>query len=119
MDHKLSVLIQIDLDGAYVRLAVTGCLTEANQHVLYPLIRRARALIPPVTVHVDLTAAAHLEPAAVDLLRWGIDHDEPLDGAGPVQLLLPQGRPPVHPSHAPHRPQVSGRGGRAHSTSLI
>jgi hypothetical protein len=119
MDHKLSVLVQIDLDGAYVRLAVTGCLTEANQHVLYPLVRRAQALIPPATVHVDLTAAAQLEPAAVDLVRWGIDHDEPINGVGPVQLLLPRGRPPVHSSPAPHRPQVSGRGGRARSTPLV
>ena len=29
MDHKLSVLVQVDLDGAYVRLLVTGRLTEA------------------------------------------------------------------------------------------
>lgn len=102
MDHKLSVLVQIDLDGAYVRLAVTGCLTEANQHVLYPLIHRARTLIPPVTVSVELTAAAHVEAAAVDLLRWAIDHDETPDGASPVELLVPNGLP----SHglAPTRP---------------
>lgn len=93
MDHRLSVLVQIDLDGAYVRLAVTGCLTEANQHVLYPLIRRARTLIPPVTVSVDLTAADHVEPAAVDLLRWAVDHDESADGASPVQLLVLNGLP--------------------------
>ncbi|GAB2598663.1 hypothetical protein GCM10009696_00080 [Kocuria himachalensis] len=93
MDHKISVLVQIDLDGAYVRLAVTGCLTEANQHVLYPLIRRARRLIPPVTVSVDLSAAGHVEATAVDLLRWAIDHDETSDGASPVELLVPNGLP--------------------------
>jgi hypothetical protein len=93
MDHKLSVLVQVDLDGAYVRLAVTGCLTEANQHVLHPLIRRARTLIPPVTVNVDLTAAGHVEATAVELLRWAIDHDEILDGTGPVELLVPNGLP--------------------------
>ena len=114
MDPKLSVLVQIDLDGAYVRLVVTGCLTEANQHVLYPLVRRARTLIPPVTVHVDLTAAAHVEPAAVDLLRWGIDHDETLDGASPVELLVPNGLP-THRHAAPSAPtarlEASGWGG--------
>ncbi|MFF0990261.1 hypothetical protein [Kocuria nitroreducens] len=93
MDHKLSVLVQIDLNGTYVRLTVTGCLTEANQHVLYPLIRRARTLITPVAVSVDLTAAGHVEPTAVDLLRWAFDHDETRDGSSPVELLVPHGLP--------------------------
>ena len=93
MDHKLSVLVQVDLDGAYLRLVVTGCLTEPNQHVLYPLVRRARTLIPPVTVSVDLTATRHVEAIAVDLLRWAMDHDESLDGCSPVELLVPDALP--------------------------
>ncbi|MEX5258528.1 hypothetical protein [Kocuria arenosa] len=110
MDHKLSALVQIDLDGAYVRLAVTGCLTEANQHVLYPLVRRARMLIPPVTVSVDLSAAGHVEAAAVDLLRWAIDHDETADGASPVELLVPNGLP-THPHAAvPAVPRLESLG---------
>jgi hypothetical protein len=99
MDPKLSVLVQVDLDGAYVRLGVTGCLTEANQHVLCPLVRRARILIPPVIFSVDLTEADHVEAIAVDLLRWAFDHDETLDGASPVELLVPD----VLPAH-PHSP---------------
>lgn len=93
MDHKISVLVQVDLDGAYVRLLVTGGLTEANQHALYPLIRRARTLIPPVAVSVDLTAAEHVEPIAVDLLRWAVDHDETMAGTSPVEVLTPAGAP--------------------------
>ncbi|MFI7494747.1 hypothetical protein ACH9D2_08505 [Kocuria sp. M4R2S49] len=95
MDHRLSVLVQVDLGGAYVRLAVTGCLTEANQHVLYPLVRRARTLIPPVTVSVDLTAADHVEAIAVDLLRWAVDHDGTMGGAGAgaVELVVPDDLP--------------------------
>ncbi|MFF0945164.1 hypothetical protein ACFYE2_13185 [Kocuria sp. CPCC 205300] len=93
MDHKLSVLVQIDLDGRYVRLVVTGCLTEANQHVLYPLVRRVRTLVPPVTISIDLTGAGHVEAIAVDLLRWAVDHEETVAGPGPVQLLLPGGLP--------------------------
>ena len=89
MDHKLSVLVQVDLDGAYLRLVVTGCLTEANQHALPPLIRRARTLLPPVTVSIDLTAAEHVEAIAVDLLRWTVDHDEAMDGGSPVEVLVP------------------------------
>ncbi|GGG70473.1 hypothetical protein GCM10011374_38780 [Kocuria dechangensis] len=91
MDHKLSVLVQIDLNGAYVRLAVTGCLTEANQHALHPLLRRARTLIPPVTVSIDLTCATHIEAVAVESLRWAIDHDEAMGGSSPVELLVPNG----------------------------
>jgi hypothetical protein len=113
MDHKLSVLVQIDLDGAYVRLIVTGCLTEANQHVLYPLVRRARALMPPVTVSVDLAAAGHVEPHAVDLLRWAIDHDETLDGVSPVELLIPNGLPTHGPTPLPPRTARRPRGGTA------
>jgi hypothetical protein len=45
VNPKLSVLVQMDLDNRSVRLVVTGCVTEANQHVLYPLVRRARTLI--------------------------------------------------------------------------
>lgn len=89
MDHKLSVLVQIDLDGHYVHLLVTGCVTEANQHVLYPLVRRARTLIPPVTVTVDLTTAQHVETAAVDLLRWAFSHDEHESSTSPVEVLTP------------------------------
>lgn len=104
MDHKLSVLVQIDLDGSYVRLMVTGCLTEANQHVLYPLVRRARTLIPPVAVSVDLTAAGHVDQAAVDLLRWALDHDGSADGTGPVKLILPTGLPAHTAAHTPGPP---------------
>jgi hypothetical protein len=105
VDHKLSVLVQVDLNGAYLRLVVTGCLTEANQHVLYPLVRRARTLIPPVTVSVDLTAAGHVEAIAVDLLRWAVDHDGTPDGAGTVELLVPD----ALPAHRPAEPSVVRR----------
>ena len=110
MDHKLSVLVQIDLDGAYVRLLVTGCVTEASQQALYPLIRRARTLIPPVTVTVDLTAAEHVEVVGVDLLRWAVDHDESMGGAGPVQILLPDELPdhPPAPARMIHHLRVPG-----------
>ncbi|MEX5258493.1 hypothetical protein [Kocuria arenosa] len=95
MDHKLSVLVQVDLQGAYVRLVVTGCVTEANQHVLHPVVARARTLIPPVAVSVDLTGAEHVEAIAVDLLRWALEHDDTAPGTGPVSVLAPT-QPPDH-----------------------
>lgn len=97
VDHKLSVLVQVDVDGRSVSLVITGCVTEANQHALYPVIRRARTLVPPVTVSIDLTAADHVEAIAVDLLRWATDHDEPAPGLSPVRILAPV-QLPEHPS---------------------
>ena len=90
MDHRLSVLFQMDLDGRSVRLVVTGRLTELNHHVLHPVIHRARTLFPPVTVTVDLTGAERIEETAVDLLRGAIDHDKSLD---PVKILTPAAVP--------------------------
>lgn len=89
MRHKLSVLVQVDLDGKHVRLVVTGCLTEVNHRALCPLLRRARTLVPGVEVLVDVTAAHHVETAAVDLLRWAAEHDDDVAGTAPVDFVLP------------------------------
>lgn len=101
MDHKFSVLVQFDLHGAYVRLVVTGCMTEANQHALHPLVARARTLIPSVAVTVDLTGAEHVEAGAVDLLRWALEHDGTAEGVGPVKVLSAAESPARPPTHRP------------------
>ncbi|MEX5257968.1 hypothetical protein [Kocuria arenosa] len=111
MNHKLSVLVQIDLHGAYVRLVVTGCVTEANQNVLHPLVARARTLIPPVAVAVDLTGAEHVEEGAVDLLRWALEHSNTSDGAGPVEVL-------TAPERLDRRPVTALAGHRARAGAL-
>ncbi len=115
MDHKLSVLVQVDLHAQYVHLVITGCVTETNQHALHPVMARARTLIPPVTVTVDLTGAAHVEAAAVELLRAAIDHEHTLSGAGPVEILVPA----VLPDHAPvpHHANTLTGGTRAGAAS--
>jgi hypothetical protein len=118
MDHKLSVLVQIDLHGAYVRLVVTGCVTEANQHVLHPLVARARTLIPPVAVAVDLTGAEHVEAHAVDLLRWALEHTDTAAGAGPVEVLTAAGRPAHRSAHRPVT-ALAGHQARAGSLRLL
>jgi len=89
MKHTMSVLVQVDLDGTYIRILVTGCLTEANQHVLHPVITRTRTLTPAVHVEVDLTSLQHLQPAAVTLLRAAIDPEESLPGLGAVSVTAP------------------------------
>jgi hypothetical protein len=76
--------------------------------------RSARTLSPPVTVTVDLTvdltAAEHVEVVGVDLLRWAVDHDESMGGAGPVKILLPDELPdhPPAPARMIHHLRVPG-----------
>jgi hypothetical protein len=89
MHHKLSVLVQVDLDGRHVRLVVSGCLTEVNHRALCPVIRRARTLVPGIAVVVDVTTAHPVEPAAVELLRWAAEHDDAVQGTPPVEFVLP------------------------------
>ncbi|QCP07210.1 hypothetical protein FDF08_03725 [Micrococcus luteus] len=90
MGDKISVLSEIDLDGAYVRLIATGHLTETNQQGLHPLIQQARTLAPDGAISVDLSHAEEVESATVDLLRWAIAHnDDTGSGAGPVHILVP------------------------------
>lgn len=93
MDHKLSVTVQVDLDGRTIRILATGCLTEASQRALHPLIRRARDLTSGVHVTVDLTGARHVEAVGVNLLRWATDHDDGADRLRPVKFLLPDPLP--------------------------
>lgn len=91
MKHTMSVLVQVDLDGTHVRILVTGCVTEANQHVLHPLIARARAITAAVRVQVDLDSVQHLEPAAVALLRAAVVHEETSPALGVVSIGVPTG----------------------------
>ena len=90
VDPKISVLADIDVDGAYVHLVVTGHLTEANQQGLHPLIRQARTLAPNGAISVDLRGAENVEDNAVDRLRWAVDHSDDIDpAAGSVDICVP------------------------------
>lgn len=89
MNHKLSVLVQVDLERTCCRLSVTGRLTEINQQALYPLIHKARTLPSDIRVVVDLTSARGAEGDALELLRRVVDSDDATDHAGPVQFLVP------------------------------
>jgi hypothetical protein len=89
-DPKLSVLVRVDLDGRHLRLIVSGCLSAANQQALHPVIERARTLTPAAEVLVDLTTSGLPEPAAVALLRAGIDQQCRDRPGGRVKLVLPE-----------------------------
>ncbi|OLT04391.1 hypothetical protein BJF77_17240 [Kocuria sp. CNJ-770] len=81
-------MVQVDLDGRQVRIEVTGAVTENNQRGLCPVIGRARRLVPGIQVVVDLRGAESVEAAAMDLLRWSAEHENPAAGARKVKFLL-------------------------------
>ena len=85
MTPKLSVIVHIDVDGRHARVAVTGHLTATNQQGLHPVIHRAHALAPEVTV--DLTAADCPSPHAVTHLRHAFDHTA--GSPGVITILTP------------------------------
>lgn len=45
MDHKLRVLVGLDIDSTTAVLEVIRCLTESNCLALVPIIRRTAALV--------------------------------------------------------------------------
>ncbi|MDF9278859.1 hypothetical protein P4U43_13795 [Arthrobacter sp. EH-1B-1] len=69
MDHKLRVLVRLDVDRTAAVIAVNGCLTEINYRALLPIARRACALIGGLSVTVDLTGARHIEGNSIDSLE--------------------------------------------------
>ncbi|MCC9175743.1 hypothetical protein [Arthrobacter sp. zg-Y179] len=72
MDHKLRVLVRLDVDPSSAVLEVTGCLTADSWGSLTPLIRKTAALVRGHRITVDLTAAQHIERAALPLLRENV-----------------------------------------------
>ena len=90
MTQKLSVLVQVDLDGHHVTIKVTGTLTTLSQQGLHPLIRRARTLTPGIEVTVDLTKLTRVEAAAVESLREALNATDSIGQGGPVHLLDPE-----------------------------
>jgi hypothetical protein len=98
MNPKLSVLVQIDLDGRHVTLDVTGTLTETNQQVLSPLIHRARTTFPEAGLSVNLHRARLGDSAAIDALAGSLQEDSP--GTVPVQITAPAHPVPHHPGQA-------------------
>ncbi|GAB3537111.1 hypothetical protein GCM10027403_20200 [Arthrobacter tecti] len=72
MNHKLRVLVRLDIDCTAAVVAVTGCLTEINYLALLPIVRRANALINGLAVTVDLTGAKHVDDNSPALLRHAL-----------------------------------------------
>jgi hypothetical protein len=69
LNHKLRVLVRVDVDPGQVTLEVTGCLTQANYPVLLHIIRRGRRLAPDQEITVDFRSVSHLDPEVLMYLR--------------------------------------------------
>lgn len=68
MDHKLRVLVRLDIDCTSAVLVVSGCLTVHNCASLVSLVVRALALVDGLRVVVNIRNAMHIESAAVGVL---------------------------------------------------
>jgi hypothetical protein len=69
VNHKLRVLVRVDVDPGHVTLEVTGCLTQADFPALLHILRRTGRLQPGSEVRVDLHGATHLDPEILLQLR--------------------------------------------------
>ncbi|MGO4192383.1 hypothetical protein AB4Y67_12010 [Arthrobacter sp. YAF17] len=69
MNHKLRVLVRVDVDPGHVTLEVTGCLTQSDFPALLHIMRRAGRLGAGADVVIDLHGASHLDPEILLQLR--------------------------------------------------
>lgn len=69
VNHKLRVLVRVEVDPGHVTLEVTGCLTQANYPALLHIMRRASRLAAGSDVSIDLHGSSHLDPEILLYLR--------------------------------------------------
>ena len=112
MDHKLHVLVRIDMDCASAVIRIAGCLTDNSCTALFPLIRRLQGLSRGLTVTVDLSEAKHIDSRGVETLRL-FSSGQPVDTATPdatftgaLHITVPEDLPQCPASTV--RQRVSG-----------
>ncbi|RNL49826.1 hypothetical protein [Arthrobacter oryzae] len=69
MNHKLRVLVRVDIDPAQVTVEVTGCVTQSDSEALHHILRRAARVAAEANVILDLRGASHLDPEVLLDLR--------------------------------------------------
>ena len=69
MDHKLRVLVRLDIDRVSAVLEVGGCLTVESCTALLPLVQRMDRLAHGMVVTVDLSDAQHIERGGLEMLE--------------------------------------------------
>ncbi|MBT2555442.1 hypothetical protein [Arthrobacter sp. ISL-5] len=119
MNHKLRVLVRVDLDPGHVTLEVSGCLTPANFPLLLHLLLRAQKLATSPSVTLDFRDASHVDESVLSYLRQaalpgehargehvevhhelGVAAASALEDANDFQLTLAEpGELPVCPIH--------------------
>lgn len=84
MNHKLRVLVRVDIDPAQVTIEVSGCVTQADATTLLHIIRRAGRVATGADVIVSLHGASHLDPEVLlDLRQMAASGIRPcIDSAG-------------------------------------
>jgi hypothetical protein len=102
MNHKLRVLVRVDVDPAHVTLEVTGCVTQSDSAALLHIVRRACRLGAGAEVVINLHGASHLDPEVLlDLRRLADSRPLPApdagDSAAPAPFRLTLDEPAVLP----------------------
>lgn len=69
VEHKLRVIIRLDIDHASATVQITGCLTPQGCKALLPLINRTRGLPNCLAVQIDLSHARHIDEEALHSLE--------------------------------------------------
>ena len=82
VNHKLRVLVRVDVDPGLVTLEVTGCVTQSDFSSLLHIMRRAGRLGAGTDVFVDLHGASHLDPEILLELRSIADASAAAAGPG-------------------------------------
>jgi hypothetical protein len=88
VNHKLRVLVRVDVDPGHVTLEVTGCLTQADFPALLHILRRTGRLESGSEVRVDLQGASHLDPEILLQLRSIAAASEGQAGADQFRVTL-------------------------------
>ena len=88
MNHKLRVLVRVDVDPGHVTLEVTGCLTQASYPALLHIVRRASRLAAGSDVSIDLHGASHLDPEILLFLRRLAATKDPVATPDPVAAAV-------------------------------
>jgi len=102
MNHKLRVLVRVDVDPAHVTLEITGCVTQSDSATLMHIVRRACRLEAGAEVVIDLHGASHLDPEVLLDLRRLVDSKplpiaDAVDAAPAVPFRLVLDEPTVLP----------------------
>ena len=88
VNHKLRVLVRVDVDPGHVTLEVTGCLTQADFPALLHIMRRAGRLGAGTDVMIDLHRSSHLDPEILLQLRSIAGASGAAAGSEPFRVTL-------------------------------